>query len=158
MRHAWNASTNLQRLYTERIEPRMTQKEFGRQLGISQAMVAQILSGDRALPLDLAPAFARELRCTIYEICPEMGDYIREKLLPVLGKSLRRAAVVLLAVVLQQFQSPGAAASVLHNQSCFPYLSSKSLTKYTLHAIRLARMAVLWLMSHWLTESDFAIA
>lgn len=135
MRHAWDASANLQRLYRERIEPRMTQKEFGRKVGISQAMVAQILSGDRSLPLDLAPEFARELNCTIYDICPEMGDYVKEKLLPVLGKALRRAAVVLMAIVAQQLQPSDALASTLHNPLSGFLSSSKSLSYYTLWAI-----------------------
>lgn len=134
MRHKWDTGANLRRLYEQRIGDSMTQKEFGRRIGISQSMVAQILSGDRAMPIDLAPKFAKELRCSIYDISPEMADYIKDELLPVLGKGLRRAAVVLLTLLLWQFQPSDALASVSHNIFSAPEHFAKALN--LIHIVR----------------------
>jgi transcriptional regulator with XRE-family HTH domain len=116
MRHRWTSDHKaLRRIYDARIGERMSQRDFAKRVGISQSMVAQLLSGDRPLPIDLAHKLARELGCTIEDICPPMAAYIREEVIPVLGKALRRAAVVLLAFLLQQFASPDANAALSHN-------------------------------------------
>lgn len=145
MRHKWHAHANLQRLYQERIGDSMTQKEFGRRLGISQSMVAQILNRDRTLPLDLARKFARELDCSIYDICPEMGDYIKEELIPVLGKALRRAAVVLAALLFQFSQPSDAnAKAASHNYFYGRDLTAITIVKSFLAAV-LRRLQMLWM-------------
>ena len=93
-RNDWsNAHVQLKRLYEERVPTGMTQKVFGRKYGIgSQSMVAQYLNGTRPLNIDAATKFAKGLRCTIYDICPEMSDYLRDEVYPMLGKAMRRAA------------------------------------------------------------------
>lgn len=96
MRTAFYASKNLKRLYDERAGE--TQTEFAKRLGIGQSMLNQIMSRRKTLSVDVAKKLARELHCTISEICPEMAEYIREEVLPTLGKSLRRAAALLLCV------------------------------------------------------------
>lgn len=118
MRRRWDtAHANLRLLYEQRA-PGVTQKEFAKRIGIAQSMLAMILSGDRPLPLDLAPAFAKELGCTIYDICPEMADYIKTELVPLLGKALRRAAAVLLVagatVLSTTLVSPSSAYAAAH--------------------------------------------
>lgn len=115
---AWsNAHITLKRLYDERIGDGMSQKEFGRRYRIgSQSMVAQYLNGDKPLNYDAAAKFAKALDCTIYDICPEMGDALKLEIFPVLGKALRRAAMFLLCVLLQQFApSDALAMSTSHN-------------------------------------------
>ena len=87
------AHVQLKRLYDQRVPSGMTQKEFGQNYGIgSQSMVAQYLNGTRPLNIDAAAKFAKGLRCTIYDICPEMGDFLRDDVYPLLGKAMRRAA------------------------------------------------------------------
>jgi transcriptional regulator with XRE-family HTH domain len=117
------AHVRLKRLYDAKVPPGLTQREFGKKYAIgSQSMVAQYLNGDRPLNFDAAVKFAEALGVTVYDISPEMGDYIREKLIPVLGKALRRAAVVLLAVFVGMFHPSDATAGVLHNNSvAFPF-------------------------------------
>lgn len=108
-----SAHVRLKRLYEARVPHGVTQKDFAKKHGIgSQSMVAQYLNGDRPLNFEAAVKFADALGVTLYDICPEMGDWIRDKLLPALGKPLRRAAVVLLAVTLSLFQLPDAKASL----------------------------------------------
>ena len=89
-----DAHIKLKRIYDERFSPTgMTQREFGKRYGIgSQSMVAQYLNGIRPLNFDAAAKFAKALHCTIYDICPEMV----EEIMPVLGKTWRRAAGLLL--------------------------------------------------------------
>jgi transcriptional regulator with XRE-family HTH domain len=79
------ANLRLKRLYDARVRG-MNQDEFGAKYGIgSQGMVSQYLTGHRPLNLEAAAKFARGLRCTIYEISPEMAETIRHEILPVLG-------------------------------------------------------------------------
>src|SRR5207249_4580862 len=80
------ASENLRRLYRERAGD-LTQAQFARRHKIGgQSMLAQILSGAKALPIETAPKLAKALRCTIDEMCPEMAEFIRDELMPSLGK------------------------------------------------------------------------
>ena len=110
-----NAHLRLKRLYLERVPEGMTQEQFGRLHGIgSQSMVAQYLNGDRPLNYDSAAKFARALRCTIYDFCPEMGDSLKNDIFPVLGKTLRRAALVVMAIFLP-LQPDANAGTILHN-------------------------------------------
>jgi transcriptional regulator with XRE-family HTH domain len=96
------------------VPPGITQKEFGRLYGIgSQSMVAQLLNGTRPLNYEAAAKFAKGLNCTIYDICPEMGDAIKENLLPVLGRALRRAAAVLMVLCAALASPPQADAGIL---------------------------------------------
>ncbi len=110
------AHVRLKQLYEARVPEGMTQKEFGQRYGIgSQGFVGQILNGIRPLNYETAAKFARGLHCTIYDICPEMGDSVKEELLPVLGKAMRRAAVVLLtALPLSQSPSEVQAGDIYH--------------------------------------------
>lgn len=109
MKNYWaTAHIRLKRLYDERITPVMSQREFGKLYGIgSQPMVSQYLTGERPLNYKAAGKFARGLGCTIYDICPEMA----EELMPVLGKTLRRAAVLLLCTITQLFTPSDANAA-----------------------------------------------
>lgn len=94
------ASENLRRLYRERVGDSMTQKEFARRHKIGgQSMVAMILSGAKPLPIESAPKIAKALRCSIYEICPQMAEFISDELVPALGKSMRRGGAAMLALV-----------------------------------------------------------
>lgn len=121
-----DAHVRLKRIYEERVPEGMTQKEFGRLHGIgTQSFVAQLLNGIRPLNYELAGKFARALHCTIYDICPEMDAAVRNELVPYLGKALRRAAVLLLALATISFQDESrAAAEILHNR----------ISQYTLFA------------------------
>ena len=111
------AHVTLRRLYDRRIGDSMTQKEFGRRYGIgSQSMVAQLLNGKKPLSIEAARKFAAAFDCTIYDICPAMGDYIKDELLPVLGKALRRAAMlaaIVLTASLLQYSKPANAQQFL---------------------------------------------
>ncbi len=92
----WSAAhTNLKRIYDARVPEGVTQKAFGARYGIgSQSMVAQYLNGTRPLNYESAAKFARGLGCTIYDISPEMADSLKEDILPLLGRALRRAAAL----------------------------------------------------------------
>jgi transcriptional regulator with XRE-family HTH domain len=82
---AGQAHLRLKRLYEERIGG-MTQEQFAKKYGIgTKAMIWQYLSGYTPLNLEAAAKFARGLRCTIYDISPEMAETIRQQILPVLG-------------------------------------------------------------------------
>lgn len=108
------AHVRLKRLFDERAV--MTQAEFGLKFDIgTQGMVWQYLSGHRPLNYEAAAKFARGLGCTIYDICPEMAESIKDEILPVLGKALRRAAMVLIALAAQQFAPSDGEGAVLHN-------------------------------------------
>ena len=119
MRTNFYASQNLRRLYKERVEQisDMTQEQFAKRYKIGgQSMLAQIMSGAKPLPIDTAKKLATALRCTIYDICPEMADYIRDELLPALGKGLRRAAALLLCIFIPSlFVPPDANAFNIKN-------------------------------------------
>lgn len=111
-----NAHVRLKRLYDERVSPDMTQKEFGRIYGIgSQSMVAQYLNGERPLNYDVAAKFATGLRCTIADFCPEMANELALRIFPVLGKTLRRAAVAIFGALLLASGPSDAISRVLHN-------------------------------------------
>lgn len=89
-----DAHVNLRRLYEERVQD-MTQAQFGKKYDIgTQPMVWQYLNGHRPVNYEAAAKFARGLRCTIYDISPEMADSIKDDILPYLGRALRRAAVL----------------------------------------------------------------
>lgn len=134
---AFYASENLKRLYRARVQE--TQKEFAERHDIGgQSMIAQILSGAKALPIETAPKLARALHCSIDEICPEMAEFIRHELVPNLGKALRRVAVLLAALLFQQLQPSDATASVLHNSNYSPFGSLSA-----------------GLITHWRTIRDF---
>lgn len=122
-----NAHVRLKKIYDERVPLGMSQKEFGRLYGIGgQSMVAQYLSGAKPLHYDVAAKFARGLNCAIEDICPEMANNIRLQILPYLGKKLRRAALLVLA--LQLGGQPYDANAVSHN-SCDSDNVAKNLTK-----------------------------
>ena len=91
----WYASPQLQRIFEERMAAKgITQKQFGKESGIgSQPMVHYLLERKRTITVEQAVNFAKALRCTIYEVCPEMADFLTKEVVPVLGKALRRAAV-----------------------------------------------------------------
>lgn len=106
-----NAHVRLKRLYEARVplivdedtkERRpMKQKEFGEKYDIgSQSMVAQYVNGTRPLNYDAAAKFAKGLRCTIYDISPEMAESLQFEILPYLGKAMRRAAMYAALAVL----------------------------------------------------------
>lgn len=89
------AHINLKRLYESRAPKDMTQGQFGAKFDIgTQGMVWQYLSGHRPLNFEAAAKFAKGLNCTIYDICPEMADALKQEILPVLGRAMRRAAVI----------------------------------------------------------------
>lgn len=102
MKSPWTeAHGRLKRLYDQRVPEGMTQKEFGQKYAIgSQSMVAQYLAGTRPLNYEAAAKFARGLRCTIYDISPEMAEALQLEILPFLGKALRRAAMYALVALL----------------------------------------------------------
>jgi len=107
VRTNFKASANLRRLYSERVGDSMTQAQFAKRYKIGgQTMLSQILSGAKPLPIDTAQKLARALQCSIYDICPEMGDYIRDELVPALGKGLRRAAALLLCIFIPWLSVP----------------------------------------------------
>lgn len=110
-----HAHVKLKRLYDERVPEGMTQADFGKLYGVgNQSMVAQYLGGLRPLNYDVAAKFARGLNCTIEDICPEMANNLAMQVLPYLGKKLRRAALLVLA--LQLGGQPYDANASLHNQ------------------------------------------
>lgn len=124
-----NAHARLKRLYSERIEPVMSQKEFARLHGFgSQAVVAQYLTGAIPLNYDAAAKFARALGCTISDICPEMANTLAHEIFPVLGKALRRAATFILVVLAPGFAPSDAMACTSHNTSASDK-GAKDLTK-----------------------------
>ena len=107
-----NAHIRLRRIYEERVPLGMTQKEFGKLHGIgNQSLVAQYLNGTKPLTYGAAAKFARALRCTIFDICPEAA----EELYLVLGKPLRRAAAVLLCLLASYFTPFDAKAETAFN-------------------------------------------
>lgn len=107
MRTNFYASENLRRLYEQRVGDSMTQGQFAKRYKIGgQTMLSQILSGAKPLPIDTAQKLARALRCTIYDICPEMADYISDELVPALGKGWRRAAALLLFLFIPLLSVP----------------------------------------------------
>lgn len=106
MRTNFYASENLRRLLEERASS-MTQAQFAKRYKIGgQAMLSHILAGRKPLPLDTAKKLAHALHCTIYDICPEMADYIADEVLPALGKALRRAAALLLYISIPLLSAP----------------------------------------------------
>lgn len=122
------AHVRLKRLYGARIEPVMSQKEFARLHGFgSQATVAQYLTGVIPLNYDAAAKFAKAMGCTITEICPEMANTLAYDIFPVLGKVLRRAALLVLA--LQFGGQPSDANAASHNAFSGEQQSGKNLTK-----------------------------
>lgn len=130
-----DAHIRLRRLYDERAG--VSQQEFAERHGFgTQGMVWQYLSGHRPLNYEAAAKFAKALGCKIDDFSPEMAAALREEILPVLGKILRRAAVVLLALLLQQFASPDANAALSHNVFSGRLFSHNSLTQYTLCRFR----------------------
>jgi transcriptional regulator with XRE-family HTH domain len=137
----WGAHKTLKRLYAERIGEEVTYKDFGRRYGLGTAsMVAQLLNGVKPLSIDAATKFAKAFRCDIGDFCPEMAEYLRTEVMPCLGKALRRAAVVLLALLLQQFASFDAKASTIsHNVARGAHQFAKSLN--TLHIV-----------AHWILQ------
>jgi transcriptional regulator with XRE-family HTH domain len=111
MRTKFKASPNLRRLYDERVGDSMTQAQFAKRYKLGgQTMLSQIMNGTKPLPIDAAQKLARALRCSISDICPEMADYIKEEIVPALGKSWRRAASLLLCL-LPILQAPDANAA-----------------------------------------------
>jgi hypothetical protein len=132
-----HAHIRLRRLYDERIEPVMSQKEFTRLNGFgSQAVVAQYLSGAIPLNYDAAAKFARAMGCTITDICPEMANTLAFDIFPVLGKALRRAAVFVLVLLAPGFVPSDATASQsLHNQNSPAHFYAKCLN--TIHILLL---------------------
>lgn len=107
-----NAHLKLKRLYEDRAPKGMSQGKFGELYEIgTQGMVWQYLHGYRPLNIEAAAKFARGLRCTIFDICPEMT----EELYPVLGKPLRRAAAVLLCLLAPYFTPSDAKAETAFN-------------------------------------------
>lgn len=153
----WNgAHVRLKRIYEERIGDSMTQKEFGRSSGIgSQSMVAQYLNGIRPLNYDTAALFAAALRCTIQDICPEMADSLREKILPVLGKALRRAAMVLLAIGLYQFAPSDARASSAFNIISAASAFSRQVDEFNTHCAAWLRKLWRWLCVYAPTAVEY---
>lgn len=63
-------------------------------LGISKPMLSMILSGRRSITVRNAARLASALRCTIRELSPEMDDFLKDEVLPAMGKALRRAAAI----------------------------------------------------------------
>jgi transcriptional regulator with XRE-family HTH domain len=147
-----SAHVRLKRLYEERVPEDISQRKFGRLHDIgSQSMVAQYLNGIRPLNYEVTAKFARALRCTIYDICPEMADSLRDEILPVLGKSLRRAAACLLALGLAQL-TPSDAYAQFDNKKITPASFSKSLS--LLHIVHLSLRSIARTLVRLLTPAD----
>ena len=107
MRTNFYASPNLRRIYKERIGKSMKQKQFAKRHKIGgQTMLSQVMSRKKSLPIDTAKKLAIALQCSIDDLCPEMADYIRDELLPVLGKGLRLAAALLLCIFIPSLFVP----------------------------------------------------
>lgn len=109
-----NDQVRLKQLYDQRVPEGMTQKEFGSKFGIgSQSMVAQYLNGNRPLNYEAVAKFAKGLRCSIYDISPELAESLQIEILPFLGKALRRAALYAAFAVLPALMpSPSDAAAI----------------------------------------------
>jgi transcriptional regulator with XRE-family HTH domain len=115
------AHVNLKQLYEERVPSGMTQEEFGAKFGIgTQGMVWQYLNGHRPLNAEAAAKFARGLRCTIYDISPEMAEALKAEIVPVLGPKgwlrgalAKAAAVATMGVALYPLSELISAACVL---------------------------------------------
>lgn len=143
----WGAHKNLKRLYADRIGDEVTYKDFGRRFDLGSAsMVAQLLNGDKPLSIDAAGKFAKAFRCNINDFCPEMDDYLRNDIMPFVGKALRRAAVVLAALLFQLFQPSDAnAQATSHN-----YFYGRYLTVIHIVASRLAAVLRRLVLGHTL--------
>lgn len=113
------AHVRLKRLYDERAPKGMTQAQFGAKFGLgTKGMVWQYLTGYRPLNFEATAKFAKALGCTIHDISPDMAQTLRDDVLPVLGKALRRAAMVLLTIALQQLAPSDAYASSIYHNVC----------------------------------------
>lgn len=143
MRTNFYASENLRRLYEERVGNSMTQGQFAKRYKIGgQTMLSQILSGSKPLPIDTAQKLARALRCTIYDICPEMADYISDELIPALGKGWRRAAALLLFLFIPLLSVPlDAKAFTINNLAAF----NRQAVELNTHSRSLIRRILRWL-------------
>lgn len=132
----WNgAHVRLRRIYDERLPEGMTQKAFGSKFDIgSQSMVAQYLSGTRPLNYEAAAKFAKGLGCTIYDISPEMADSLKDDILPVLGRALRRAAA-LACFALIPLTAPSPAEAAFFGSSRPP----------TVYYVKLRRRIIRWI-------------
>lgn len=111
MRTNFYANENLRRIYKERVGDSMTQAKFAKLHKIGgQSMLAQIMSGAKPLPIETASKLARALHCNIHDFCPEMAIFIRDELLPSMGKGWRRAAALLLCTFIPSLVPPDANA------------------------------------------------
>lgn len=137
-----DAHLKLRRLFDERAG--MSQQDFAELHGFgTQGMVWQYLSGHRPLNYEAAAKFARALGCKIDDFSPEMAAALREEILPVLGKALRRAAVVLLAFLLQQLAASDAKAGGFpHNVPSGGPFFAKSLHRIHIVSLWLYRLVL----------------
>lgn len=132
-----DAHLTLKRLYEERVPEGMSQEEFGATFGIgSQGMVWQYLSGHRPLNIEAAAKFATGLRCTIQDISPQMAETLKDEVLPVLGRVMRRAAAfVIIAIVPQLLTYPSSTAEAIFSPNslgcvlCKIYTAIKNLCR-----------------------------
>lgn len=91
----WYVSPELKRIYQERVKDKgITQAEFAKRSGIgTQTLISMLLNRDRSITPQNAVKFCQSLHCTIYDVCPEMGEFLTKELFPYLGKALRKAAM-----------------------------------------------------------------
>lgn len=112
------AHVRLRPLYEERVaKTGVTQEEFAKRWKLGTgSMLGQLLSGSKPMSIEAAVKLAKGMRCSIYDFCPDMGEYLETEVFPVLGKALRRAAMVLLAIgFFQLAPSDAYARAALHN-------------------------------------------
>lgn len=122
---AWRT---LKKLYEDNVPEGMSQEQFGQRYGIgSQGMVWQYLNGHTPLTVEACARFARGLGVKIEDISPILGDALHKDIIPMLGKKLRRAALLVLcctAGLLPQ-EADASTSPVLH----------KNTSQYTFSAI-----------------------
>lgn len=93
----WYASKDLRRMVDRWMA--LTGKRQGdlpkeADLDITGEMLSMIIKRRRTLTPRNAVGIAKALHCSIYEICPEMAEFVIRDMVPVLGKALRRAAAI----------------------------------------------------------------
>lgn len=119
-----DAHVKLKRLFDQRAG--ITQQEFAEKYGLgTQGMVWQYLSGYRPLNYEAAAKFAKGLKCRIDDFCPEMAEELRKEIVPVLGKVMRRAAMVLLPSMALSSVAP---EQLFNNNLIAPPYVAKSLS------------------------------
>lgn len=121
-----DAHIRLRELFNKRAG--MSQQEFAERFGLgTQGMVWQYLSGYRPLNYEAAAKFAKGLNCRIDDFSPEMAESLRAEILPVLGRTAVKAAI-LIALLLPPLIADRAEAAILKSsdQLCITLNSARS--------------------------------